>query len=183
MREPANPNARMTPVKTSGRAKSGNAPKSGDAEVGGVRISHPDRIIYPDTDITKLDLAEYYHAVRDHILPFVAERPLSMVRCPEGIGGQCFFQRHIAREQSPHLFDTGIPVKGRNEDYLMIKDARLDYPGTMGRDRAASLGVQGRPAGATRQDHFRPRSRSRRRLGGRHRRRRRRCARGWRSSV
>ena len=95
----------------------------GDAEVGGVRISHPDRIIYPDTDITKLDLAEYYDAVRDYILPFVTDRPLSMVRCPEGIGGQCFFQRHIAREQSPYLFDTGIPVKGRNEDYLMIKDA------------------------------------------------------------
>jgi len=98
--------------------------KSGDAEVGGVRISHPDRVIYPDMDITKRDLAEYYDAVRDHILPFVAGRPLSMVRCPEGIGGQCFFQRHIAREQSPYLFDTGIPVKGRNEDYLMIKDAR-----------------------------------------------------------
>ncbi len=103
-------------------AKRAPKAKSGDAEVGGVRISHPDRIIYPDTDITKLDLAEYYYAVRDHILPFVAGRPLSMVRCPEGIGGQCFFQRHIAREQSPYLFDTGIPVKGRNEDYLMIKD-------------------------------------------------------------
>ena len=96
----------------------------GDAEVGGVRISHPDRVVYPDTDITKFDLAAYYDAVRDHILPFVAERPLSMLRCPEGIGGQCFFQRHIAREQSPYLFDTGIPVKGRNEDYLMIKDAK-----------------------------------------------------------
>ncbi len=96
----------------------------GDAEINGVRISHPDRIVYPDTDITKLDLAEYYDAVGDHILPFVTERPLSMLRCPEGIGGQCFFQRHIAREQSPYLFDTGIPVKGRNEDYLMIKDAK-----------------------------------------------------------
>ena len=98
--------------------------KSGDAEVGGVRVSHPGRVVYPDTDITKLDLADYYHAVRGHILPFVAERPLSMVRCPDGIGGQCFFQRHIAREQSPYLFDTGIQVKGRNEDYLMIKDEK-----------------------------------------------------------
>ena len=98
--------------------------KAGDAEVEGVRVSHPDRIIYPDSDITKLDLAEYYAAVQNHILPFIAERPLSMVRCPEGIAGQCFFQRHIAREQSPYLFDTGIPVKGRNEDYLMIKDVK-----------------------------------------------------------
>ena len=98
--------------------------KAGDAEVGGVRVSHPGRVIYPDSDITKLDLAQYYAAVQDRMLPFIAERPLSMVRCPEGIGGQCFFQRHIARAQSPYLFDTGIPVKGRNEDYLMIKDAK-----------------------------------------------------------
>jgi bifunctional non-homologous end joining protein LigD len=95
--------------------------KAGGAEVAGIRISHPDRIIYPDTDITKLDLAEYYHKVAEHILPFVAGRPLSMVRCPEGIGEQCFFQRHLAHDQ-PHIRDTGIQVKGRNEDYLMIED-------------------------------------------------------------
>ncbi len=98
--------------------------KAGDAEIEGVRVSHPGRVIYPDTEITKLDLAEYYAAVQHRILPFIAERPLSMLRCPEGISGQCFFQRHIAREQSPYLFDTGIPVKGRNEDYLMIKDVK-----------------------------------------------------------
>ncbi|HVZ29715.1 MAG TPA: DNA ligase D [Asticcacaulis sp.] len=95
--------------------------KSGDAEVAGIRISHPDRIIYPDTDITKLDLVEYYHQVAEHILPFVAGRPLSMVRCPEGIGSECFFQRHLAHDQ-PHILDTGIKVKGRDEDYLMIED-------------------------------------------------------------
>jgi bifunctional non-homologous end joining protein LigD len=119
-----NPDAQVKAPKVKvGKVKAGKV-KAANAEVDGVRISHPDRVIYPDTDITKGDLAEYYDAVRDHILPFVTERPLSMVRCPEGIGGQCFFQRHIAREQSPYLFDTGIPVKGRNEDYLMIKDAR-----------------------------------------------------------
>ena len=47
-----------------------------------------------------------------------------MVRCPEGTGKPCFFQRHIARGQSPHLYDTGIQVKGRNEDYMMIKDVK-----------------------------------------------------------
>jgi bifunctional non-homologous end joining protein LigD len=88
----------------------------------GVTISHPERIIYPGTDITKQQLAEYYYEVADYILPHVKNRPLSMVRCPEGIGEECFFQRHIARGQSPYLHDTGIAVKGRNEDYLMIKD-------------------------------------------------------------
>ncbi len=119
MRDPKPQPPETEPAAPARKSRSGK-----DAEVGGIRISHPDRVVYPDTDITKLDLAEYYYAVRDHILPFVAGRPLSMVRCPEGIGGQCFFQRHIAREQSPYLFDTGIQVKGRNEDYLMIEDEK-----------------------------------------------------------
>lgn len=97
---------------------------SKDAMVNNIRISHPDRVIYPGTSITKLQLAEYYQAVADHLLPHVAHRPLSMVRCPEGSGEPCFFQRHIAHGQSPYLHDTGIPVKGRNEDYMMIKDAK-----------------------------------------------------------
>lgn len=92
--------------------------------VGGISISHPDRILYPGTDITKQRLAEYYFAVADSLLPHVKNRPLSMVRCPEGTEKECFFQRHIARGQSPYLHDAGISVKGRNEDYLMIKDVK-----------------------------------------------------------
>ncbi|ESQ93503.1 DNA ligase [Asticcacaulis sp. AC460] len=98
--------------------------KNGKVDVGGIGVSSPDRIIYPGTQITKLDLAQYYLDVADHILPFVANRPLSMLRCPEGIGEACFFQRHISAGQSEHIYETGIPVKGRDEDYLMIKDAK-----------------------------------------------------------
>lgn len=100
--------------------------KSKDKQVlvGGIVITHPGRVLYPGTDITKQQLAEYYLCVADHILPHVKNRPLSVVRCPEGTGKECFFQRHIARGQSPYLHDTGIAVKGRNEDYLMIKDIR-----------------------------------------------------------
>lgn len=93
-----------------------------DTEIAGIRISHPDRIIYPGTDITKLHLAEYYLAVADYLVPHIAHRPLSLVRCPEGIGEPCFFQRHIAYGHSPYLHDTGIEVKGRKETYMMIKD-------------------------------------------------------------
>lgn len=93
------------------------------ADVGGIGISHPERIIYPGTDITKLQLAGYYHTMAEYILPHVKNRPLSMVRCPEGIGSECFFQRHIAHDQ-PHIHNTGIRVKGRNEEYVMIKDVK-----------------------------------------------------------
>ena len=98
--------------------------KDKQALVDGIVITHPDRILYPDTDITKQQLAEYYLAIADHILPHVKNRPLSMLRCPEGTGKECFFQRHVARGQSPYLYDTGIQVKDRQEDYLMIKDTK-----------------------------------------------------------
>ncbi|GGZ34904.1 DNA ligase D [Asticcacaulis endophyticus] len=97
---------------------------SKDAEVGGVRISHPDRIVYPGTDITKADIAEYYLSVANHILPHIAGRPISMIRCPEGIGGDCFFQRHMGLAKMANVKDSGIKVKGRRESYIMIEDAK-----------------------------------------------------------
>lgn len=106
-----------TPAKPAAAKSPRNRP-----EVAGIGISHPERIIFPDTDITKFDLADYYHRVADRILPFLVNRPLSMLRCPEGIGEACFFQRHMATGPSEHIYDTGIPVRGRDDDYLMIKD-------------------------------------------------------------
>lgn len=64
-------------------------------EIAGIGISHPERIVYPESGLTKLDLARYYESVADLIMPFVGDRPLSTVRCPEGLSGQCFFQKHI----------------------------------------------------------------------------------------
>jgi len=65
-----------------------------DVAVAGVHLSHPDRVLYEEQAITKLGLARYYEAVADFIVPHVADRPLSLVRCPEGAGGQCFYQKH-----------------------------------------------------------------------------------------
>ena len=60
--------------------------------MGNVELTHPDRELWPG--ITKQDLAEYWRAVADHALPGIARRPLAVVRCPEGIGGEHFFQKH-----------------------------------------------------------------------------------------
>src|SRR6266851_468600 len=65
-----------------------------DVAVAGVHLSHPDRVLYQEQAITKLGLARYYEALADFIVPHVADRPLSLVRCPEGAGGQCFYQKH-----------------------------------------------------------------------------------------
>lgn len=98
--------------------------KTKGADVGGITITHPERIVYPADDVTKLDVAEYYHAVANHILPHIVNRPISMIRCPEGIGDQCFFQRHLGQGRIDHVHDTGIEVNGRNQEYVMIDDIR-----------------------------------------------------------
>jgi bifunctional non-homologous end joining protein LigD len=65
-----------------------------DNVVAGVKITHPERVLYPALKATKLDLARYYESVADWILPHLRDRPLSLVRCPRGPAHKCFFQRN-----------------------------------------------------------------------------------------
>lgn len=69
--------------------------QSGPPQVAGVAISHPDRLIWPDSGISKLALARYYERVAPWLLPHLRQRPLSLLRCPQGSTGECFFQRHL----------------------------------------------------------------------------------------
>src|SRR6202022_2847216 len=80
------------PARKSARA----AAKSTAASPSAVRFSHPDRIYWSDVEISKQQLADYYIAVWDRIAPHVVRRPLALVRCPEGVGRPCFFQKHAA---------------------------------------------------------------------------------------
>jgi bifunctional non-homologous end joining protein LigD len=65
------------------------------AEVSGVRLTSPHKVLYAPQGITKLDLARYYEAVADWMLPHVSNRPLTLVRCPAGHDGHCFYQKHM----------------------------------------------------------------------------------------
>jgi len=65
-----------------------------EAEVAGIRLTNPDRVLYPGQGITKLDLARYYERTANHMLPHVIDRPLTLLRCPTGSGKACFFQKH-----------------------------------------------------------------------------------------
>ncbi len=93
-------------------------------EVEGVRLTHPDKVIFPADGITKRRLAAYYVAVADRILPHVADRPLSLVRCPDGVDGDCFFQKHA----SPGFPDAFKPIRIKEKEgkgtYLYIEDIR-----------------------------------------------------------
>jgi len=88
-----------------------------------VSITHPDRVIFPEAKATKGDLAAYYNAVGPIILPWLAHRPVSLVRCPQGRGKQCFFQKHDSGSFGEHVRHVPIREKGgKAEDYLYVED-------------------------------------------------------------
>jgi len=68
----------------------------GHVEVAGVHLTHPDRVYWADVGVTKEDLAAYYQGVWKLMASHLVDRPLAIVRCPDGIAGECFFQKHIA---------------------------------------------------------------------------------------
>lgn len=89
-----------------------------------VEITHPDRVIFPEAGITKGELAAYYTAVAPLMLPWAARRPLSLVRCPQGQGHPCFFQKHDAASFGPHVRPVDIREKdGAIDSYLFVEDA------------------------------------------------------------
>lgn len=96
--------------------------RGGRAEVAGVAISHPEKILDDESRLTKLQLAEYYAAVADHLLPHIADRPLSIVRCPEGSGKPCFFQKQIGKGMPPGIDSVPVTVKkgGKGERELYV---------------------------------------------------------------
>jgi bifunctional non-homologous end joining protein LigD len=93
---------------------------SGDEVVDllGVRLTHPDRIYYPDLGFTKLDLALYYVSIADAVLPHLEGRPLTLVRCPDGIGGETFFQKKAGFWTPPQLRRFTVP--GKSEEHLFV---------------------------------------------------------------
>ncbi|MCP1572776.1 bifunctional non-homologous end joining protein LigD [Herbaspirillum rubrisubalbicans] len=90
--------------------------------VAGVKLTHPGKILFPDTGLTKLELARYYQSVAPWILPELKQRPLSLVRCPDGQAGKCFFQKHSGQGM-PEAIDTiQVPEGEGTAQYMMVND-------------------------------------------------------------
>ena len=106
-------------------AKAEKKPERPTAESLGIAISNPDRIIYPEGNLTKGALADYYAAIDPLIMVDAAKRPLTLIRCPQGRGKHCFFQKHDSGTMGEHV--KHVPVKekdGEVQDYLYVDDVR-----------------------------------------------------------
>jgi bifunctional non-homologous end joining protein LigD len=89
--------------------------------IRGVRLSNPDKVLYPVQGISKRDLAEYLVSVRERLLPHAARRPLTLVRCPQG-RTRCFFQKHYTATLPPGIQPVDIVEKSKQSTYVYIED-------------------------------------------------------------
>jgi bifunctional non-homologous end joining protein LigD len=116
---------RSAPAKGPADAKrpaAGSGGGRGDevAEVAGVRLTHANRVVYPSQGVTKRDLALFYESIADRILPHLAGRPTSLVRCPEGVDKECFYQKHSGLSVPENIRRVKIREKKKVGDYLVI---------------------------------------------------------------
>jgi bifunctional non-homologous end joining protein LigD len=89
-----------------------------------IHLTHPDKILDPESHLTKRQLADYYWTIAERMLPHIADRPLSLVRCPEGAGKPCFFQKHVNQMLPPGIGGIDVPNKktGELEPYITITE-------------------------------------------------------------
>ncbi len=88
-----------------------------------VKLTHPDKVFYPDPGTTKRQVADYYAIVAEWMLPHVAHRPLALVRCPGGVGSKCFFQRNWSSTLPAAIGKVDIGEGKKREDHVCIDDA------------------------------------------------------------
>ncbi|SHI85560.1 DNA ligase D [Wenxinia saemankumensis] len=119
--------------KTAEEVRAGNDLAPGDlreaamggdrVDVAGIGISSPSRVVFPEAGLRKVDLARYYEAVAERMLPEVEDRPLSLVRMPEGLEGERFFQKHAGKGWPDALREVEIEEKDGTGTYMHVRDA------------------------------------------------------------
>lgn len=138
-RSPENP---KKPEKATAKpTKPKNAARSGEPGLtyGAVQLSSPDKVLFPEDELTKQAVAEYYWAVREMILPYLTNRPMTLVRCTESIGDACFFQKH--QNHQIQGMDT-VAIKDNDGDDTEVMIIR-DGEGLMGAVQMGALEFHG----------------------------------------
>jgi bifunctional non-homologous end joining protein LigD len=105
-------------------AKRANAKANPKQDIA-LGITHPKKILDQESGMTKQELAEYYLTVADRMLPHVSNRPLSVLRCPDGIGKQTFFQKHVSAclPNGVHTVSIANKKTGKHEEFLTLNSA------------------------------------------------------------
>ncbi|UOO36756.1 DNA ligase D [Oscillospiraceae bacterium CM] len=93
-----------------------------DLIVAGVKITHPDKVLFDDPPITKIDVIRYYKKVSERMLPYVSHRVLSIVRCPKGISQTCFYKKHPGQGESGIVTIPVSNSEGGTEDYFYLEN-------------------------------------------------------------
>jgi bifunctional non-homologous end joining protein LigD len=120
--EGRSPKPKDLPTRQSNAKRPKHSVSDASASALPIRLTHPDKILDAETALTKRELAEFYWAVASRMLPHVAGRPLSLVRCPEGSGKPCFFQKHVNHMLPPGIGGIDVPNKktGVLEPYITL---------------------------------------------------------------
>ncbi|RDZ28682.1 DNA ligase D [Lysobacter silvisoli] len=126
----------MVDVRTRGRGKEGLVRQASfvrlredlapppEKTMSETKLSSPDRVVYPRDGIRKRDVADYYEAVARWLLPELIERPISLLRCPDGVGDSCFFQKHHADSLGEGVHAVALEESKGPADYVYVKDLR-----------------------------------------------------------
>lgn len=106
------------------KAKSNGQPSGATSKMmpADMQLTHPEKLLYPDDQISKLDLAQYYYEVADWILPHIIDRPLALLRCPDGRHKECFFQKHPGPGTPKVLRQVRIQEKSKAGPYVVVDD-------------------------------------------------------------
>ncbi|KRB94259.1 DNA ligase D [Noviherbaspirillum sp. Root189] len=114
-----------TPEKAVKRRQANPAPtqQAGKDEVAGIRITHADRVVDPSTGLTKFDVATHYARVAPMLLPYLNNRPVYLLRCPEGIRGEQFFQKHATKLSIPGIRLLDPSLDPEHDPLMAIDDA------------------------------------------------------------
>ena len=103
-------------------AAEGTTPERDSPTFGSITLTSPGKVLYPGIGLTKRDLAQYDARIAAAMLPYVARRPISLVRCPDGLDGPRFFQRHLTKGMSGAIKQVRIPGRDGDRPYLYIED-------------------------------------------------------------
>jgi bifunctional non-homologous end joining protein LigD len=145
MAKPAKPSAAKPAV-----TPAPNSARNGTTVIAGTRLTRADKVLYPGDDVTKGDLAAYYERIGDWALPHLANRPLSLLRCPEGFTGECFFQKHASRGMPTAIRAIEIEESEGPKTMLYVEDVA----GLVGLVQIGVLEIH--PWGSTIRDPDRP---------------------------